>query len=114
MPGNHESRKSIRTQASIEDVSGMFENTTTRQSQPLVVVNISNEGLCLHSSEPMGSNDIINIFVTSPLLLTSKCCVQWCKKSDDGYIVGLRTLDSVSRFRALHDSILINVISKAG
>jgi hypothetical protein len=116
---NNENRRNTeRLNIDFKNVTGVFEISSDHNWQPLMISNISNDGMCILSNNQIVTGENVSIMISKPFKVQINCLVAWCKKLGDGYIVGLYSLEKSNRLQSLHTYLLkdnnLGEISKAG
>ncbi len=99
-------RKKHRALARVQDIGGMLELKSTRQWQPLVIKNLSDNGLCIMSASHIERGENVSVMITHPYRVQVSCKVVWSKKTKEGCMVGLVNINDGKRLQSLHYEIV--------
>jgi hypothetical protein len=107
MQESSERRQNDRSQTEFYAVKGMFEVSSDSNWQPLLINNLSNDGLCIQSDSRIDTGENIAIVINLPCELQIQCLVAWCKKDSEtgAYITGLLSLDKTNQLQTLHHEL---------
>jgi len=89
-----EKRKSLRDHVIDREVNGLMTKEGDQHRQPFLIWDISSDGLCIWSGEPVTPGEIVILTIVKPVSLLIRCRVKWSanKEVQNGFRSGLEVL----------------------
>ena len=98
-------RKSTRSEVTPSEVQGSIVDAKGRMSDVVLVWNVSDEGLCLWTTERFKRGEQVDVVISKPDEMKIRCDVRWCRAIPDksGYLLGVQSgSDSIDALQQLH------------